>query len=78
MCMYNYMYMYVCTVYKCVYTSFLFLFIPPPLPPPHQPKYNLLKEVVEVIGTERALQFFRETAELQESGGVLSSDRDKK
>jgi len=53
----------------------LFLFIPLP---PHQPKYNLLKDVVEVIGTERALQFFRETAEIQESGGVLSSDRDKK
>ena len=33
---------------------------------------------MEVIGVERSLQCFSETAQVQESGGVLISDGNKK
>ena len=43
-----------------------------------QPKYKLLKTTVNVLGTEKSIELFRETEEVQKQGGVLSADGDKK
>ena len=43
-----------------------------------QPKYTLIKDTVEVVGVERSVEFFKQTAEIQKHGGVLNADKDKK
>ena len=43
-----------------------------------QPKYKLLLDVVRVLGAEKAMEMFEKTAQIQEDGGVLTSQGDKK
>ena len=43
-----------------------------------QPKYKLLLDVVRVLGAEKAMEMFKKTAQIQEDGGVLTSQGDKK
>ena len=43
-----------------------------------QPKYKLLLDVVRVLGPEKAMELFEKTAQIQEDGGVPTSQGDKK
>ena len=43
-----------------------------------QPKYKLLLDVVRVLGAEKAMELFEKTAQIQEDGGVPTSQGDKK
>ena len=43
-----------------------------------QPKYKLLLDVVRALGVEKAMELFEKTAQIQEDGGMLTSQGDKK
>ena len=46
--------------------------------PSPQPKFELMKDVVRVLGVEKSLQLFHETSEIQECGGQLTADGSNK
>lgn len=45
---------------------------------PLQPKVNLIKDAIAVLGVKRALVFFEETVKIQEGGGQRTSNGNKK
>ena len=54
------------------YSEFIITFFIP------QPKHLLIGEVVRVFGVERTLGLFQKTVTIQEAGGALTADEDKK
>ncbi len=39
-----------------------------------QPKYNVLHNVIQQVGLDKALELYHETCQIQEEGGIVAQE----